>query len=441
MAYLTPTVASHEADTSDAHAASAVSILDTAGDFTATDVEGALAELQSDAEAHLADSSDAHDASAISITDSGGYFTGTDVEAALQELGAASGGGGAPTTVDYLVGTADGGLSNEIVVGVTPGGELGGTWASPTVDATHSGTSHAGVIATHEAAGDPHTGYRLETADHSHASTGLQGGTIAYSALTSSPALCQARLVLVSATDNDLYLVPYKGNRIVWGDGAYSLTLSGYGCTITNSGLSNSTLYYVYVYSNSGVATLEISATGHTSQSNGDETKTGDASRLLVGMIYTTSGGLFQNESQYGNVISYHNRLPMFLAAPGGSATTASATFDDVATEADNLIEFLTWGYELGIANACGMGISGTASSDANNGRLDVEFGTVGLGSGAPVSSVMAVTSNAANEYQNVSGASEMGLTEGHHVFTIWARAYSSATATVLVNSFARTYG
>lgn len=33
MAYLTPTVASHEADTSDAHAASAVSILDTAGSY------------------------------------------------------------------------------------------------------------------------------------------------------------------------------------------------------------------------------------------------------------------------------------------------------------------------------------------------------------------------------------------------------------------------
>ena len=94
MAYITPLAATHEADTSDAHDASAVSILDTAGDFTATDVEGALAELQSDAEAHLTDSSDAHDASAISITDSGGYFTGTDVEAALQELGAASGGGG-----------------------------------------------------------------------------------------------------------------------------------------------------------------------------------------------------------------------------------------------------------------------------------------------------------------------------------------------------------
>lgn len=44
------------------------------------------------------------------------------------------GGGGAPTSTDYLVGTADAGLSAEIVVGTTPGGELGGTWASPTID-------------------------------------------------------------------------------------------------------------------------------------------------------------------------------------------------------------------------------------------------------------------------------------------------------------------
>lgn len=40
------------------------------------------------AEDHIADTTDAHDASAISIVDTGGYFTGTQVEAALQELGA-----------------------------------------------------------------------------------------------------------------------------------------------------------------------------------------------------------------------------------------------------------------------------------------------------------------------------------------------------------------
>ena len=44
------------------------------------------------------------------------------------------GGSGAPTTADYLVGTAQAGLSAEIVVGATPGGALGGTWATPTID-------------------------------------------------------------------------------------------------------------------------------------------------------------------------------------------------------------------------------------------------------------------------------------------------------------------
>lgn len=104
-----------------------------------------------------------------------------DQAAAQATLGVSA---GAPVGADYLVGTAQAGLSSEIVVGTTPGGELGGTWGSPTVDATHSGSSHAGVVATHEAAGDPHTGYRLESADHSHASSGLQGGQVAHSALS-----------------------------------------------------------------------------------------------------------------------------------------------------------------------------------------------------------------------------------------------------------------
>jgi HJR/Mrr/RecB family endonuclease len=86
-------LAAHLADTIDAHDASAISVLDALGDFAATDVEGVLAELQDDHEidvaslaAHLADTSDAHDASAISILDAAADFTATDVEAALAEL-------------------------------------------------------------------------------------------------------------------------------------------------------------------------------------------------------------------------------------------------------------------------------------------------------------------------------------------------------------------
>ena len=63
----------------------------------------------------------------------------------------AAGGGGAPTDADYLVGTANAGLSGEIVAGTAPAGELGGTWAAPTVVASHSGSTHAAVQTAAEA--------------------------------------------------------------------------------------------------------------------------------------------------------------------------------------------------------------------------------------------------------------------------------------------------
>lgn len=48
--------------------------------------------------------------------------------------------------IDFLVGTASGLLSGEIVAGTTPGGELGGTWGAPTVDTTHAGSAHVTAL-------------------------------------------------------------------------------------------------------------------------------------------------------------------------------------------------------------------------------------------------------------------------------------------------------
>ena len=58
----------------------------------------------------------------------------------------------APNNATYLTTTANSTLTAEVVVGSTPGGELGGTWSSPTVDSTHSGSAHhaeAHGIASH----------------------------------------------------------------------------------------------------------------------------------------------------------------------------------------------------------------------------------------------------------------------------------------------------
>ena len=103
----------------------------------------------------------------------------------------------APIGADYLVGSAHASLTGEIAVGTTPGGELGGTWASPTVDATHSGsahvTAHSGLsgIGTNDHHNEAHTvashsdttatGSELDTltdgsnADSLHSHTGGMG--------------------------------------------------------------------------------------------------------------------------------------------------------------------------------------------------------------------------------------------------------------------------
>lgn len=83
----------HIADADDAHDASAISNV-PAGNLAATDVQGALNELQTDIDTralasdlsdHIADAVDAHDASAISNVPSGN-LAATDVQSALDEL-------------------------------------------------------------------------------------------------------------------------------------------------------------------------------------------------------------------------------------------------------------------------------------------------------------------------------------------------------------------
>lgn len=77
------------------------------------------------------------------------FLTPAEGNAAYDAIGSAA--ARAPVDANYLVGSAHAGLSGEIVVGTAPGGELGGTWASPTVDASHSGSTHAAVQTAAEA--------------------------------------------------------------------------------------------------------------------------------------------------------------------------------------------------------------------------------------------------------------------------------------------------
>lgn len=84
-----------------------------------TDVAARVTADEAGLAAHLADTADAHDASTISIVDTGGHFTGSDVEAALQELGA---GGG--STVDVVSNVAQDRILGRVTAGAGDSEEL-----------------------------------------------------------------------------------------------------------------------------------------------------------------------------------------------------------------------------------------------------------------------------------------------------------------------------
>ena len=67
------------------------------------------------------------------------------------------------------------------------------------------------------------------------------------------------------------------------------------GISVSNSGLSSNTRYFVYLYDNANVAALELSTTVPTTDSTTCyQVKTGDATRLLVGSVETDGSSQFK---------------------------------------------------------------------------------------------------------------------------------------------------
>jgi hypothetical protein len=134
----------------------------------------------------------------------------------------AVGGGGVDlSAINFLVGTASGDLSAEIVVGTTPGGELGGTWASPTVDATHSGSTHDAATNTHIADGtDAH-----------------DASAISFSPVGSIAATdVQAAIAEVASEAGGSYTLTVEDEGTPLATGATTLDFVGAGVTATGAG-------------------------------------------------------------------------------------------------------------------------------------------------------------------------------------------------------------
>lgn len=156
-----------------------------------------------------------------------------------------------------------------------------------------------------------------------------------FSAMVARLPVAQCYLQITGA---NLELIPMGGAGINISGTHYTLPAS---TTLSTTGVSANTVYYIYaVYVGSAVA-LERSTTGYTISSAGIPQKTGDATRTLVGQAYTNGA------SAWAFVLSYWNRKRRVISGAKLAANrTVTATTAATVNSFEAILGFLAWADE-----------------------------------------------------------------------------------------------
>ncbi len=187
--------------------------------------------------------------------------------------------------------------------------------------------------------------------------------------------------------------------------------------TLANTGLTAATLYYIYVFDDSGTLTLEASTTVHaTDADTGAEIKSGDASRTLVGKVFMGAGspGTFVDSIVKRWCLNWFNRRGLDMLGVFTAARTLTVGNPYGEVNAEIRIEFLSWADEAVMVFASGLyttaggftqsdvaiGLDGTGTRVANTGGLSTAAGERDYG----MSAVVTVTATASHFFTMLAG-------------------------------------
>ena len=229
--------------------------------------------------------------------------------------------------------------------------------------------------------------------------------------------------VQLTKSSTNLLLSRYNGTQMFI-NGINRVVPSG-GVTLSASGTASSTLYYIYVFMNSGTMTLEYSTTvPATDATYGHQIKNGDATRSLVGMARTDGGSAWADSATQRFVLSYYNRRSIGSDnAFTSNQTTTSATLVELSTSIR--CEFLTW--------ADGSVDAAANFIHSNSAARCLHSFAVGFDGTTPENNGYISTDSAPNANDAWVGAisvAKSGLAVGYHYATLLA-ATNSATLTV----------
>lgn len=231
-------------------------------------------------------------------------------------------------------------------------------------------------------------------------------------AIQKQGALPHGQCRLSVASTSSLVLKPYNGNNVIVN--SLPLQLPGAGVTVTNAGLSASTLYYVYLGGTTASPTLSLSTTGHSQAPNGVETKTGDTTQTLVGMVYTNTSTQFIDSAAIRTCLNWFNRRKIIAV----SATTGPFSFTNTAlaeTSTTIRAQFLLWADDTAVAQLSGQftQTSGTPAVTQLGYQILMDGTSNGYGPG--LANVIQPSFNAVMSSSGALG----GLSEGYHYSTL----------------------
>lgn len=234
-------------------------------------------------------------------------------------------------------------------------------------------------------------------------------GTAFFAFVTSTAAYGHCRLTL---SGGNLLLSRFNGRRLTI-NGVGELIPSA-GITLAATGLTPSTLYYIYAYMNSGTMTLEASTTAYaTDSTTGIQIKSADATRTLVGMARPVTGPAWSDTVKQRFVRSWYNE-PSIKLFSNFTANRSTASLSRIELNTEIRSEFLVWTGDSVQAVAMGSHFN-NAASGRNETNLAFD------GTTAEPSGEQTILTGASQTTSFSAQSLKIGLSEGYHYVTLLA--------------------
>jgi hypothetical protein len=237
---------------------------------------------------------------------------------------------------------------------------------------------------------------------------------------------------LQRSSSTQVTLMPWNGNQVTFPNGyIYSIGSSGLasgsingGCYLNgtaNSTLTAGTLYYCYLWYNNGSPVLDFSTTGHAVDSTtGIVIKSGDNTRVLVGMIYPQTGPTVADSGAARLVASWFNRQPK-MGSANFTANRSTTSTSEVEINSEIRVAFLSWGDSA----SCQFSGSGT-----NNTTGDATYSTFGLDGTSTLFGGTIANAYAGGQYKDLSFSASTIPSEGEHFVTLVGETDTGTTST-----------